>query len=90
MSEVVKLVHEGQRPVRACSTCRHLVKYRPTGNLYDNCGATGFAIKVERDSDGPCGQAGMLWEPVPEPPKPEPWPGIFVVAWRFLFGRRTR
>jgi len=73
----IRLVHDGRRPARACSTCRHVFR----SNTVDvTCGATGWAIHVERDSDGPCGRDGLMWEPRP--------PRVGLVGWfrRLLWG----
>lgn len=63
--------------IRACGTCRH---ERPSG-FGTRCAATGFSVRVERDSVGPCGKQGAMWEK--RPPRRR---GVIERAWRFLFG----
>lgn len=78
MAEVIRLASSQPRPVRACATCRYILK--PGASLSD-CGATGQYILLERMSGGTCGPDGTLWEP-----KPPRTLGIFERAWRVLFG----
>jgi hypothetical protein len=75
---VVRLIASREGTAKpACTTCAHRRR--------EICGATGALIVFERSHRlNACGSGGHLWEKAPDP---EPWPGLFVVAWRFLFGR---
>lgn len=81
--KVIHLVATGNPPKRACSSCRHI---RKEHSDFPICGATGYYIRTERNSEGPCGHQGQLWEQQPPPPPEAPWPGLFVATYRFLFG----
>jgi hypothetical protein len=86
MSDVIRIATAQDKPkTRACADCRLLLNPNQDPNFW-RCAIRGGYVGLERSPpDGLCGPEAQFYEYKPTPPYRS---GIFVRAWRFLFGGR--
>lgn len=84
MADVIRLATAQDKPkARACADCRHLLD-RGRNPQFWKCDIRGLYVQIERlGGRGKCGPDAEFYEYKPVPPYRS---GVFVRAWRFLFG----